>query len=410
MSDNDTNDTIRREVPTRRDTIKYGGAVVGSGLLAGCTGNSDSGSTPTETSTDESTETETATPEDESYSVTMSPVGEVTFEAVPETAVTNLWFCADTLISFGEGARLTGMRTPETQIVSHYDQLPGVEFDVGQLAEFEVSNKEQYYELNPDIFHVDPVYLLRWFDGWDEEDIEEITENVAPFFMNGKSSYGTADIPEGWDRELYTIEELTKKLAQVYKSGEKAQALIDVRHELVTEIQASLPPADKRPTVAQVIVQEGEIYPYLFNGPSYGRAHLRPLGARDAFANLDAASKSGATIDMETLLQYDPDVLIFQGGIGYWFDEYEVAKTEFENDSVGQKLAAIENGRFYRGGTFDQGLLLSLFQLEMAAKQFYPDQFGEWPGFDEQLVLPVIPEDEQLFDRQRVSDIINGDI
>ncbi|MDS0293670.1 hypothetical protein [Halogeometricum luteum] len=44
----------------------------------------------------------------------------------------------------------------------------------------------------------------------------------------------------------------------------------------------------------------------------------------------------------------------------------------------------------------------------MTAKQVYPDRFGEWPGFEEQRVLPEIPEAERLFDRGRVAEIING--
>ena len=66
MSDNDTNTT---EAPTRRDTIKYGGAVVGGGLLAGCAGQSDSQTNAGE----------------ESYSVTMKPHGATTFSEVPES-------------------------------------------------------------------------------------------------------------------------------------------------------------------------------------------------------------------------------------------------------------------------------------------------------------------------------------
>jgi iron complex transport system substrate-binding protein len=34
------------EAPTRRDYMKYGGAVVGGTLLAGCAGQSDSDGTP----------------------------------------------------------------------------------------------------------------------------------------------------------------------------------------------------------------------------------------------------------------------------------------------------------------------------------------------------------------------------
>lgn len=57
--------------PTRRDYMKYGGAVVSGGLLTGCAGQSDSKSTPTET-------------EESGYSVTMAPVEEVQFDQPPE--------------------------------------------------------------------------------------------------------------------------------------------------------------------------------------------------------------------------------------------------------------------------------------------------------------------------------------
>jgi len=54
-----------------------------------------------------------------------------------------------------------------------------------------------------------------------------------------------------------------------------------------------------------------------------------------------------------------------------------------------------------------QGPILNLFQLEMTAKQLYPAKFGEWPTYAEG-PYPEIPEDEQLFDRQAVADIIAG--
>jgi iron complex transport system substrate-binding protein len=43
----------------------------------------------------------------------------------------------------------------------------------------------------------------------------------------------------------------------------------------------------------------------------------------------------------------------------------------------------------------------------VVAKQLYPDIFGEWPGFNDDGTYDI-PEEEQLFDRQRVADIANG--
>jgi iron complex transport system substrate-binding protein len=49
---------------------------------------------------------------------------------------------------------------------------------------------------------------------------------------------------------------------------------------------------------------------------------------------------------------------------------------------------------FYSGLTY-QGPILHLFQLERAAHGIYPETFGA---------------DEELFDRQRVADIVTGDV
>jgi len=55
-------DNTSRKASTRRDTIKYGGAVITGGLLAGCAGQGDGGSTPTETDTPTDAESGTDTP------------------------------------------------------------------------------------------------------------------------------------------------------------------------------------------------------------------------------------------------------------------------------------------------------------------------------------------------------------
>ncbi|MDZ5812815.1 ABC transporter substrate-binding protein [Halorubrum sp. AD140] len=392
-------DDTAQGAPTRREAIKYGGAVVGGGLLAGCTGEAEQDSGDDEGSTD-----------DESYGVELSPVGEVEFDEVPETAASDLGIWADTLASFGQADRLINLRSPDTKVTSHFDQLPGVEFDLEGVSDFDPAEKELYYEVDPDVFHVDPIFRKMWND-WDDSDIDEVTENVAPFFANEGSRIATDEYVEDREYEFYSIEELTQKFGEVYDAEQQADALVDVRTELIEEIQSNLPPEDERPTVGRVLFYEGDINPYQFNGPGFGKAHQHPLEAVDVFADEDVVyEREAGSIDLEGLLEYDPDVLIFFDGIGFWFDDYAETKDELEDDPVGRDLTAIQNDRFYRGGTFDQGIALNLFQLEMTAKQLYPDQFGEWPGFDEQRVLPEIPEDERLFDRQRVADIINGDI
>jgi hypothetical protein len=53
---------------------------------------------------------------------------------------------------------------------------------------------------------------------------------------------------------------------------------------------------------------------------------------------------------------------------------------------------------------------MNLFQLEMTAKELYPEQFGRWPADEDGDAYPEFGSDERLFDHQRVADIVDGDI
>lgn len=72
--------------------LKYGGAVGGGGLLAGCTSGIDSESestnaTSTETATQSAVATETKTPDgdgDDAYTVSIAPHGDIKFDSVPQ--------------------------------------------------------------------------------------------------------------------------------------------------------------------------------------------------------------------------------------------------------------------------------------------------------------------------------------
>jgi ABC-type Fe3+-hydroxamate transport system substrate-binding protein len=118
--------------------------------------------------------------------------------------------------------------------------------------------------------------------------------------------------------------------------------------------------------------------------------------------------ESSIIVDHEALLEYDPDVIVFNFGITYrdfQGENYIQQQRELLNDHpVASEVTAVENDDLYVGGTPYQGPIINMFQTEMAAKQLYPDKFGSYPGYGE------LSEDEQLFDRQRLADIINGDI
>jgi ABC-type Fe3+-hydroxamate transport system substrate-binding protein len=410
-------DDTAHDAPTRRAYLKYGGAAVGGGLLAGCSGRADSGATPTETSTDTSTATETeteTTPEDERYSVTMSPVGEVTFEDVPTNVMAYSPQYVDMLVALGHADALNsiGFESYVEGLGYFFDAFGGASLpeDLQQLYN-EGMDKELLYELNSDVHLQDPAWVSA-FDGWSKADAEEIRENVGPWFANRYSREHTQP-PEGWrdGYRYYTIWEITEKVSQVFQEPERFQALADEYEKLYSHIRSNLPPKNERPTVGLVAFWEGKFSPYKISGPGFGKAHTRPMGARDAFADSDKTYDENydASYDFEGMLEVDPDVLLHNFAVTPFYDWDEIKET-VTNDPVGAELTAVQTDRFYASGQSFQGPLQNLLQLEMTAKQLYPEQFGEWPRFEEGDSYPDFDVDEQLFDHQRVADIIEGDI
>jgi hypothetical protein len=147
-----------------------------------------------------------------------------------------------------------------------------------------------------------------------------------------------------------------------------------------------------------------DVWMYKVNVDGYLAAHTRPCRPVEAFGE---DTDSGANVDMEALLEADPDVIFALGGMHPETD-VEAIRRNLEDHSVGSALSAVRNDRVHAQGGRFQGPVLNLFQLEMTAKQLYPDRFGEWPRYVEG-PYPELPAEARMFDRQRVADIVNGE-
>ncbi len=407
-------DPATHEAPTRREYVKYGGAVIGGGLLAGCTGSGSSeGNAGTEAGNGANgtatTGENTTSGGGNSYSVTMAPMGEVEFDAVPKSVFTRLTHLAGMAFALGRGNNVNAMHAPD-----YYDalwnqftpRLDGVSLDWSGLYSSWEPSKEKLYELNSDVHLADPAGVFA-LDGWNRKDVEEIRNNVAPWFGNYYSDRH-AEPPAEWKDayQYYSLWELFEKVAQVFRENERYEALADVHRGLLDTIEANRLPANERPTAVMALPTDfDKIYVYKVNNPGFLTAHTRPLGATEAFGD---RTSSGDTVDMEGLLEADPDVMLGLGGMHPETDMQKVRKRLNENP-VGKQLAAVKNNRVYAQGARYQGPILNLFQLEMTAKQLYPKRFGEWPTYTSG-PYPEIPADDQLFDRQHVADIINGEL
>lgn len=373
--------------PTRRDYLKGGSALLGAGLLAGCTTNSES--TPT---ADDPASTPTGTvTEQESYSVEMEPMGAVTFESVPKRWVSYFSTYGDMGIALGQADGLAGMYFTANYPTQFYDEL-GLDVDIERLPQMNAENidKEVFYEIDAEAHLLDPNMLINWFD-WQQSDVDEITQNVGPFFGNMIRRHG-----DKWhDYRYYTLYEAFEKVTEVFQQRGRYEAFRNLHDPLLSDIQSRLPVEKNRPEIGLLSVnsdfEKGSFWAYPI-GESAGKKQYRNLGINDAFAS---SEKGSFQLDYEGLLEVDPDILVFHFGVSHSTEtEFEQKMELMKDDPVGSKLSAVQNNRLFRGGTPYQGPIINLFQTELAARQFYPDVFTE----------------SELFDRQRVTDIINGDI
>jgi iron complex transport system substrate-binding protein len=388
--------------PTRRDTIKYGGALAASGLLAGCLGDETATGDPGESTPNS----------DSSYEACIEPAGCQTFEEVPETYAVYNGGWADMAFALGqrEGFITAGNMIPGFFFdpfdldVPAQDALPSMWSEGGW-------DKESFYELDPDVFLLDPEFLhgVGWDDSWDESDTEEIRNNVAPFFGNNMRRRR-----EFHDHELYTLYEGFERLADLFQQRERYEAFHEIHEELQTEIRTRLPPAEDRPEVGLINggsdPNKGQFYPLYTQDEGYEMKPYRDLDVKSAFSK---ELEEGGQIDYERLLDIDPEIIIVHWGIGTTGDSDSFSAAAFreqyitpmENDSVGSELTAVKEGTVYPGAYGEQGPIVNLLQTEMKAQQLYPEEFG---AFDAE-AFPEVPEEKQLFDRQRVTDIINGE-
>jgi ABC-type Fe3+-citrate transport system substrate-binding protein len=199
----------------------------------------------------------------------------------------------------------------------------------------------------------------------------------------------------------------------VFQERERYETLASVHESMLQTIEADLPPENERPSAALVLfsTSDEKMWGYKLNHPGYYAAHTRPMGVTDALADAVGPGYGddgrNITLDYELLLEADPDVLLVFGPMTEYHDLEEI-RTKLAEHEVASEITAVQEGNVYAQGARRQGPILNLFQTEMTAKQLYPGQFGKWPGYVDGDPYPEISEEERLFDRERVTDVING--
>lgn len=343
MSDHDTTPDAR----TRRDYLKYGGAVIGSGLLAGCSsGDGDSGTATSTLSESGTAGTETAT--STSYEACIEPAGCQTFESVPETYLTYNGGWADMAFALGQrdGFITAGNMIPGFFFEPYGIDVPPADELPPLRSEGKGWDKELFFEYDPDVILMSPEYMhgVGWYDNWDEDDTQEIAETVAPFFGNNMRRRR-----DYHDHTLYTLYEGFDRLADLFQERERYEAFAAVHDELQTEIRSRLPPEAERPQVGLINggsnPTEGTFYPLDTQAEGYEMKPYRDLAVESAFPE----DLEGGEADYETIFDVDPDIILVHWGIGTTGDTDSFSASAFreqyvtpmEDHPVGSQLTAV---------------------------------------------------------------------
>ncbi|GGM68934.1 hypothetical protein GCM10009017_18920 [Halarchaeum rubridurum] len=380
--------------------LASGASLVAAGL-AGCSGGSGDETTTSEaTSTDAGTESSDGTTP---YTVHIEPNDPYTFEEVPETYGVVSGPLLDVGMALGiHPSATTGL---ERAPLKFYDLL-GLDFDESEVTKLASGaesgyDKENFYAANADVWLI-PKSTLARFTSWDDADYEEIESQTGPFLGTPLRFAPTAAVSES--PNPYTLYEAFEKYATVFQRHRQFEAWQSMHDDLMRTIEEGLPPEDERPTIAAI---------WRGVSPDSGQFRIAPLhrlgnntksyyrlGMRDAFEG----HYPDGPIGYEELLDVDPDYI---GAVGMLtsatHEEFVNTVVEpFENNENGQQLSAVRNGNVVRSAGQYMGPIVDMFSTEAVAKQVYPDTFGEWPG-------PVgdLAEDERLFDRQRLLDVVH---
>ncbi|WP_229121729.1 ABC transporter substrate-binding protein [Halapricum desulfuricans] len=364
----------------RRRFLKSGSIVALTGTVAGCASPGDSG---------ETSPTGTAAP----YSVSMAPVGEVTFDTVPEEIAVYMSGYADMLVALGHGDAITAIGNAGRYHTDHYDELDGVEMNTAELTNLIDAGltRETFLSIGADLHLMDPNWLTNVF-GMDDSDIEFVTDRAGPFL--GNTIFRRTD---AWhDYEYYTLYEAFEKVAQVVQRQDRYDAIRSFHDDFVEQIEAGV--SAEGPRAALVWGggdQPTSFSPYYLSGDGTNKKPFRDLNVRDAIANSDVdalSTGSRSKIDYETLFDLDPEVLFVRGHEDKTRSEFEETVVSFMQDhETASRITAVENGDVFRGGPLYMGPLQHLFTTERFATALYPDAF-----------------EGELFDREELASIVTS--
>jgi len=387
--------------------------VLGLVLAAGC-GDGEGEATRFERVDAAAIPDELREPRPGTYAVTMEPAGTWHVERPPERFVAFHGTEADIVLALGRIDGLIAMGEPDRRRFEDLDrvfyrQLPGLDVQTARIRALPIQqlDEERLLSLDPDAILKDPRYAAR-YGNWSPETMARVTRRTGPFF--GNSLIGSDQDQLGPPYRRYSLDEAFAIYARLFQREEHYRRFAAVRDDLLQRIRRDLPPVEQRPRICMINrgsnPAQGLFYLVDLAAESGGAGvrQYRDLGLQQCYDAERHALGEWGRCDYETLAAIDPPVLIVLQGV--------IASTDPEafhqqwvrpmaEHPIGRRLQAVRNGKVIPGGSLRQGPVVHLFQLEMAAQQFFPERFGTWRWGR--------APDRPLFDRAAVAAIIRGE-
>ncbi|MFC6785336.1 ABC transporter substrate-binding protein [Halobaculum halobium] len=370
----------------RRTFVGVGASAIATGL-AGCAGSDGDGGETESAGGDGSTpateaDATTTAPPTASHTVSMEPVGDVTFDAVPETFSAYESGYADMGIALGKGDDLLAVGNTARFHTDHVAELDGVSVNAEPtqlLGDSFAIDRELFYELDSDVHLIDPQWLINNGFKLEQSDVDGVVDDVGPFV--GNTIFRRTD---GWhEYRYYTLYEAFEKVAEVFQRTDRYEAVKAVHDDALATVSADLPSADSRPNALLCFGASDEpeqFYPYRLSDRGTNKKQFRDLGITDALSGTGVSGLSTndrGQIDYETLLSVDPDSILLRGHEGKTEQEFRDTVVSFMQDhDVASELTAVQEGRVFRGGPIYQGPLQHLFNLERFSTLYFPDRFS----------------------------------
>jgi iron complex transport system substrate-binding protein len=295
---------------------------------------------------------------------------------------------------------------------AYYDRLSrsdalslSVDTDVVSLLRVQNGNavvdKEFFYEADADVFLLDPNTLTRYSSSWSDDDTEEVAGEVGPFVGH----HGYHD-PGSMGYDHLPLYDYFRVVADVFRKRDRFEAFAALHDEVRSRIRGRIDGLD-RPRVAVVASgsdpAKGTFWPVGIRTGAWGSKQFRDLDVRDAWDGVVPGDGSAGAVGYEALAEADPDVVVYQNHLasraGFELRGSEEWRANYveplAGHGAGSAVTAVEEGNVYPTALHVQGPLLNLQAMEFTAKQLFPDEFDA---------------DEELFDRERLASVCDGDI